>query len=107
MPTSTQRLLVPFLLVAAALALVVFTVVASRSTQRNGGHCEGTPDRYQCVADAAVRLRSPDLCYQLNAAQDDACMSDVYRRAGEGTICDRVPKEGVRAACFEYYRTAK
>lgn len=65
--------------------------------------CKDVDDKIRCVTDLAVGQKDPTICGALGAGTDDMCMGDVYGRLKDQSICQKIPKEGVRQNCEAYF----
>ena len=62
--------------------------------------------RYQCYAIYAERRSNPDVCEEIPSKSAghktlrDACISDVAKKIGDFTLCEKVQTQGLRDSCY-------
>jgi len=62
--------------------------------------------RYQCYAIYAERRSNPDICEEIppksadHKALRDACISDVAKKIGDFTLCEKVQTQGLQDSCY-------
>ena len=62
--------------------------------------------RYQCYAIYAERRSNPDVCEEIPSKSADhkglrdACISDVAKKVGDFTLCEKVQTQGLRDSCY-------
>ena len=62
--------------------------------------------RYQCYAIYAERQSKPDVCeaIPLKSAElkglRDVCISDVAKKVGDFTLCEKIKTQGLRDSCY-------
>lgn len=62
--------------------------------------------RYQCYAIYAERRSKPDVCeaIPLKSAElkglRDVCISDVAKKAGDFTLCEKIKTQGLQDSCY-------
>ncbi len=90
------------------LALLLFSIFLVGCVQDPYGlqkEC-GTPSglTYACVVNKTVTDNKPEYCFALGGSLDDPCMQDYYEAKNDSSVCNAIPKEGVKKNCVEYYR---
>ena len=62
--------------------------------------------RYQCYAIYAERRFKPDVCEAIPSKSAelkdlrDVCISDVAKKAGDFTLCEKIETQGLRDSCY-------
>ena len=94
-----------FLLVAGVLA------ACTDLTWRNDPAIQAARDAcqsqsgidYNCIEQAAVAAKNPEICRLVEISIDDMCLQMVYEAAQDPTICDRIYLQDVVPNCRAYY----
>ena len=94
-----KKNLIDQLLCYAALATKLDDVSICNAASQEGV-------RYQCYAIYAERRFKPDVCEAIPSKSAelkdlrDVCISDVAKKAGDFTLCEKIETQGLRDSCY-------